>query len=131
MTVFIDTSAFFAGMDRDDANHAKAVNTWKSILDGGDMLVSTNYVVIESFALAQPLLGLAAARSFQEDTLPLITLEWISADIHESAVNALLAASRKNLSLVDCVSFEIIRKLGIKTVFAFDRHFKEQGFKLL
>jgi predicted nucleic acid-binding protein len=48
-----------------------------------------------------------------------------------SAISALLAAGRRKLSLVDCTSFEIMRSLGIKTVFAFDSHFVEQGFKII
>jgi len=38
---------------------------------------------------------------------------------------------RKKLSLVDCVSFNLMRRLGVKKVFAFDPHFKEQGFTLV
>lgn len=40
----------------------------------------------------------------------------------------MLAANRRNLSLVDCVSFEVMRDLGVKDVFAFDPHFREHGF---
>ncbi|MEI6809693.1 MAG: hypothetical protein WCN95_13310, partial [bacterium] len=29
---------------------------------------------------------------------------------------------------VDCVSFEVMRRLGLRNVFAFDNHFAEQGF---
>jgi predicted nucleic acid-binding protein len=86
---------------------------------------------VESFALIQRRLGIAAVRVFQEDILPLINIEWINAGTHKSAVSALLAASRRKLSLVDCVSFEIMCTLGIKTVFAFDPHFAEQGFKCI
>jgi predicted nucleic acid-binding protein len=43
----------------------------------------------------------------------------------------MLTASKRNLSLVDCVSFEIMRALGIKTVFAFDPHFAEQGYRCI
>jgi predicted nucleic acid-binding protein len=63
--------------------------------------------------------------------LPLINIEWINAETHKTGVSALLAASRRKLSLVDCASFEIMRTLGIKTVFAFDPHFAEQGFKCI
>jgi uncharacterized protein len=42
-----------------------------------------------------------------------------------------LAAARRNLSLVDCVSFELMRRLGIRRVFCFDPHFAEQGFELV
>jgi predicted nucleic acid-binding protein len=34
-------------------------------------------------------------------------------------------------ALLDCVSFEVMRNSGAKTVFAFDLHFKEQGFSLV
>ena len=43
-------------------------------------------------------------------------------------VVALLAASRRGLSLVDCVSFEVMRESGLKSAFTFDGHFREYGF---
>ena len=132
MKVFVDTSAFFALLDSDDSNHRKAKEEWSDLLNDLDnTLVTTNYVVVESFALAQNRLGLEAARGLQEDLLSLVNIEWTDAETHRAGVSAFLAASRRRLSLVDCVSFEVMRTLGIKTSFAFDPHFKEQGFKLL
>lgn len=128
MRVFIDTSAFFAVLDKDDENHAKAKHTWQSILEHDNTLVTSNYVLIECFALIQNRLGLEAVRAFQEDILPLLNTEFIDSLTHKAGVSALLAASRRKLSLVDCVSFEVMRTLGIKNVFVFDPHFKEQGF---
>jgi len=69
-----------------------------------------------------------ALQGFQNDILPLISVEWIGENVQARAVSALLAASKKSLSLVDCVSFEVIRQLGISRVFCFDPHFSEQGF---
>jgi uncharacterized protein len=85
-------------------------------------------VELGSFALIQNRLGLGAVRDFQQDILPLIRIEYVEPELHRSGVSSLLAASRRNLSLVDCVSFEIMCVLGIKTVFSFDPHFREQGF---
>lgn len=129
MKVFLDTSALFAVLDRDDANHPKAKRLWADILDSEDnTLITTNYIVVESFALVQNRLGLEAARGLHEDMLPLINIEWVDADTHRAGVSAFLSASRRRLSLVDCVSFEVMRNTGIRTVFAFDPHFKEHGF---
>jgi predicted nucleic acid-binding protein len=128
MNIFIDTSAFYALLDRDDSNHQKAKKRWVDLLTSEIVLISNNYVLIESFALIQHRLGMEAIRGFQADILPLINIEFINSGMHRSAVSALLASSRRKLSLVDCVSFETMRNLGIKTVFAFDPHFKEQGF---
>ena len=129
MMLFIDTSAFYAVFDRDDDNHQKARRIWNEVFSDENVIVTSNYVLVESFTLIQHRLGLEAVRGFQEDVLPLISIEWVDEATHRSGVSALLAASRRKLSLVDCVSFELMRTLGIKTAFAFDPHFAEQGFK--
>jgi uncharacterized protein len=131
MRIFIDTSAFYALLDRDDANNQKATKVWTYLLGAEHMLVTSNYILVEAFALMQNRLGMAAVRGFQEDILPLITLEFVSPEMHRSGIAALLSASRRSLSLVDCVSFELMRSLGIRSVFAFDNHFKEQGFVIM
>ena len=131
MITFIDTSALFALLDRDDANHEKARDTWAGLLADEKSLLTTSYVLVESFALIQHRLGMAAVRSFQEDILPVLRLEWVTESMHRAGVSALLAASSRNLSLVDCVSFESMRRAGIKSVFAFDSHFARQGFNCI
>ncbi len=40
----------------------------------------------------------------------------------------MLSQSRRRLSLVDCSSFEVMHRRGIDRCFAFDRHFRQQGF---
>ena len=128
MRIFVDTSAFFALLDRDDANHKKAKEIWNKVLNPENVLITTNYILVESFALIQHRLGMDAVMGLQEDILPIINIEWITLGVHRSGVSALLAASRRKLSLVDCISFEIMRNSGIKTIFTFDSHFEEQGF---
>jgi predicted nucleic acid-binding protein len=130
MRIFIDTSAFFALLDNDDAQHSSAKRVWKELLLEDISLVTSNYVLVECFALMQNRLGLGAVRDFQENILPLIQIELVDLEMHRAGVSALLAASRRNLSLVDCVSFEVMRTLGIRTVFTFDPHFREQGFSI-
>jgi len=131
MLILIDTSAFLAVLDKDDTNHSTAKKLWHELLHSESVFISNNYILVESFALIQRRLGMEAVRVFQEDILPLINIEWIDKETHKSGMSALLASSKRKLSLVDCVSFETMRTLGIKTVFAFDPHFSEQGFKCL
>ena len=129
--VFFDTSAFLAILNKDDANHQRAKRLWGELIYSENILITNNYVTVESLALIQRRLGMESVRVFQEDVLPLMNIEWIDKAIHEAGISALLTASRKKLSLVDCVSFEIMRNLGIKKVFAFDPHFEEQGFEVI
>lgn len=128
--VFIDTSAFLALLDADDAHHAGARKAWEDILDSNDLLVTSNYVLVETFALAQSRLGLEAVRALQEDVVPLLRIVWVDGEIHGSAAGAVLTAGRKCLSLVDCVSFEVMRRSGLHCAFTFDRHFREQGLSV-
>jgi len=131
MRAFIDTSGFYALLDRDDESHRRARNAWTGLLKNGNTLITNNYVLVEAFALIQHRLGIDAVRGFQNDILPLVNIEFVDAELHRSGVSALLSASRRNLSLVDCISFEMMRTLEIRTAFALDPHFKEQGFDLL
>ena len=131
MRVFIDTSAFYALLDRDDDNHPEARRAWTDILKSAKLLATSNYVLVESVALLQHRLGMDAVRGFHENIVPLLHVEFVASGMHQTGISGLLSAARRNLSLVDCVSFEVMRNLGIKTVFAFDLHFKEQGFTIV
>jgi predicted nucleic acid-binding protein len=131
MRVFIDTSGFYALLDRDDENHRRARDMWTHLLKNEHVLLTSNYVLVETFALVQHRLSIEAVRGFQNDILPLINVEFVAAELHRSGISALLSASRRNLSLADCVSFEMMRTLEIRSAFAFDPHFREQGFHIL
>lgn len=93
-----------------------------------DRLVTHNYIVVETVALAQRRLGADGARALVEGLLPVIDLWWVDRPTNEAATSAFLAAVRRRTSLVDWVSFEIMRRAGIERALAFDRDFRTQGF---
>jgi predicted nucleic acid-binding protein len=126
---FVDTSAFYALLDGDDAEHSRALKVWEGEPPGEGGLVTTNYVVLESMALLQSRLGMPAVRVFQDAILPLVRMEWIDEVLHAQAVSAFLSTDRRGLSLVDLSSFETMRRLGIRSAFTFDRHFRQYGFE--
>ena len=128
MTVFLDTSGLYAVFDRDDANHARARTAWVEWLREGALLLTNNYVLLETAALLQHRIGMAAVRALHEEVTPLVQVDWVSEERHWAGMEAVLAAARKKLSLVDCVSFQTMRNRGVHTAFCFDAHFREQGF---
>ena len=128
MTVFVDTSAFYAVADCGEDNHASAQAIWGRLLDSGAVPLTNNYVLLETCAILQNRLGVAALRAFQQDVVPLLSVDWISAERHRGAVEAALAAQRWKLSVVDCASFQTMREHGVDVAFCFDEHFREQGF---
>jgi predicted nucleic acid-binding protein len=131
MNVFIDTAAFLAFLNADDRFHQPARQAWEDMLSSKSILFSSNYVLLETTTLLQHRFGLAAVRLFEMDILPVIEVAWVDEAIHQNAMNALLVANRRNLSLVDCTSFEIMRQINLETVFSFDHHFQEQGFRVI
>ena len=131
MRVFVDTSAFYALLDRDDDNHAIARSAWTGIVENGTVAVTSSYVLVETVALLQSRLGLEAVRAFEEAIVPVLHVEYVTGELHILGMAALLVAARRRLSLVDCVSFEIMRRNGITASFSLDSHFKEQGFRLI
>ncbi|MFA4965078.1 MAG: PIN domain-containing protein [Thermoleophilia bacterium] len=128
MSVFVDTSALFALLDADDAGHALVFPAWSGGLDNGEGFLATNYVVVETSALVQRRLGLDALRTLVDGLLPMIGTAWVTEADHAIGQSTLLAAGRRNLSLVDCVSFVVMRRLGIREYLGLDPHFAEQGF---
>jgi predicted nucleic acid-binding protein len=131
VNLFVDTSALFAIMDADDGNHRAAFAAWQGLLAGRDTLHTSNYVIVETVALLQNRIGLDAVRLFTADLLPIVTVTWVDEGIHRSAHHALLVAGRRQVSLVDCVSFEVMRRLDVDRAFCFDPHFAKQGFAVL
>jgi predicted nucleic acid-binding protein len=131
VTTFIDTSAFFAVLDADDQMHSPARKEWERLLETDTSFRTTNYVLVETSALLQSRIGMDGLRVLAADVVPVLDIIWVDAGMHLSAQHSLLVASRRDLSLVDCVSFEAMRRLRIDNVFCFDAHFAQQGFQVL
>ena len=131
MNCFVDTSAFLAVLGKDDENHARAKSAWGELLEQRTPLVTSSYVMEETLAILQHRMGLDAVRVFHYDVYPVLTIEWVGGGLHEKGIGGVLVARRRDLSLVDCVSFEVMRQRGIRKAFAFDKHFEEQAFDVI
>lgn len=130
MTTFVDTSALYAAIDRDDDAHALVAPVLRELLDR-EWLVTSSYVVVETAALVQSRLDTAATRDLHERLVPALDVVWVDEEVHRSAVAALLAAARRDVSLVDHVSFEVMRRRSIRTALAVDPHFADAGFDVV
>jgi predicted nucleic acid-binding protein len=128
VSVFVDTSFFIALLDDDDGEHAAAVLLWRRAAEERLSVLPSNYVVVESCAVLQRRLGVSAERRLVRQLLEPVGVEWVTREDHERAVGALLVADRRQLSIVDCTSFAMTRRLKVREFLAFDQHFAEQGF---
>jgi predicted nucleic acid-binding protein len=128
VSVFVDTSALYALLDRDDAEHRRAADVFPRLLDE-ERLVTHNYVAVELMALVQRRLQPPAMSACVQQVLPALDMVWVTHDVHAAAEHALLGAGRPRPSLVDWVSFEVMRRRDIDMAFAFDADFAAQGFR--
>lgn len=131
MTHFVDTSALVALLSATDRYHSVAATAWTSWLAEDVRLVTSNYVVTETTALVQNRIGFDAVTALYGGILPVLQVEWIDATLHSAAAAIMMSVRQRRLSLVDCTSFELMRRLGLRTVFGFDQHFIAQGFACL
>lgn len=129
--VFVDTSALYALLVEADGNHRTARTVAPSLRDSGAGLVTSSFVVLETVSLLQARVGVAAVRIFYRDVLPVLDVVWIGEELLHRAMAALLASSRRGVSLTDWSSFVLMRERGIVHAFAFDEDFARQGFELV
>jgi predicted nucleic acid-binding protein len=129
MSVFVDTSALVALLDSEDAGHETARAAWFAGLDDGEGFFTNNYIVVESCAVAQRRHGMEGVRVLVDELLPMVHVESVAEEDHAAGMAAMLTAGRRQLGLVDCVSFAMMRRMGARECLALDAHFAEQGFR--
>jgi len=129
--IFVDTSAFYALIDRSDRYHHRASALWQVLLDDNAAFITSNYVVWETMGLLQNRICFDAASIWYRDILGITDVFWVDADVHQKAYELWLNLGRKNLSLVDCVSFVTMHRHEIEKVFCFKHFFGTQGFEVL
>jgi predicted nucleic acid-binding protein len=129
---FVDTSALYALLDADDANHVAAAAWFGGLGDiPSEILVTHSYVVVETAALVHHRLGAAGVRDLFDALLPAMSTTFVEGDLHRRAVAAYLAGLNRRVSFVDRVSFELVRDAGLDRAFAFDRDFSREGIPVV
>jgi predicted nucleic acid-binding protein len=124
VSVVVDTSAFFALLDRRDAHHASAVACWMDPDD--EDLVTHAYVVVETAALVRACLGAAAVVALVDDILPAIRVEMVDRPLHDASL-ADLRRIGGGTSLVDRVTLAFAARHGIARAFAYDADLVSEG----
>ena len=127
---FIDTSAFYAIIDRSDSAHKEAAKAWSFLVQDDNHLITSNYIILETIALLQNRISWKAALLFQNDILGVVDIHWVTQTIHELSVELWKNQGRRHLSLVDCASFILMGRNQCSDAFALDSHFAEQGYTL-
>ena len=129
--VFIDTSAFKALIDPKDDFHKTVDNIWLKLQEEDATLVTTNYILDESFTLVRARCGVKIVDSFRQILArsPNMRVARVTAS-DESKAWDWFTKDWSKLSFTDCVSFAVMKRLTLRRVGSFDRHFKQAGFQI-
>lgn len=128
-SVFVDSSAFYAFLDRADRWHTEAQATFKRLASERRPLYTSNLVIAETHVLSMRALGRAAALRWL-DTLSMNLLFETEAD-HERAHALLSRRADRDFSYADATSFVLMERLDISLAFTFDAHFRQYGVQVV
>jgi predicted nucleic acid-binding protein len=125
VSLFVDTSAWYAAADRSDTSHARA----KSVLAAGESLVTTDHVLIETWLLLRHRLSRSAAERFWDGLRNGVAeVEPVTAADLAVAWAAGEAFPDQDFSIVDRTSFAAMQRLGLRRVASFDDDFAVYRF---
>ena len=120
MSIFVDTSMWYAAADSSDASNRRA----KTILKADESLVTTDHILVETWTLLHHRLGRDAAERFWDGLRSGIAdVEAVGMADLEAAWQMGLAWKDQDFSLVDRTSFAVMRRLGIERAASLDEHF--------
>jgi predicted nucleic acid-binding protein len=131
LKLLADTSALIALVVESESNHRQALGFLKQ--NPHARFVVTELILAELVTRVRAIRGTAKAVEVGEDLLRSARHEFIFADVEliRGAIARLAKFSDKKLSLTDCVSFELMEKLGLTAAFTFDRDFRDCGFEMM
>ncbi|HEY6331338.1 MAG TPA: PIN domain-containing protein [Blastocatellia bacterium] len=120
MSLFVDTSIWYAAADSSDHSNSRA----KAILKSGEALVTSDHVLVETWTLLHHRLHRDAAERFWDGLRSGVTIiETIGPADMETAWDIGLFWRDQDFSIVDRTSFAVMRRLGMDRVASLDEHF--------
>ncbi len=131
-TIFVDTAFFKALFDPKDDFHKESERIWTNIASEKVKFVTTNFVLDESFTLIKLRCGKKMVNDFRHDLAKTIKIKLVrSLPQDEAAAWEWFLLDWSDLSFTDCVSFAVMKRLGLEQVATFDKHFERAGFRMV
>lgn len=131
--VFVDASAYVALARSDDENHQAAVAIITALAQQRARFYTTYFAIAEAHALLLRYLGVRPAQRYLQelDASQMTTIVQADRPDIEAAKALLYRYDDKDFSLANAIAFTIMTRLGLKTAFAFDKHFGQYGWQVL
>ena len=131
-TVFVDTSAWFAGIAKNNQYNEPAMKCRNQLLKANIRFITSNLIIHETTMLLERKVSKKEAIRFLKVILRDSRVEIIHADeeVELEAYELYQKFKDQDYSIADCGSFVLMRKYRISRCFTFDRHFSVMGFNV-
>ncbi len=128
--LFLDTSYLIAVESTDDQYRKAASAHWRSLLKSPRRLVTSSYVLVEVVTLLNNRRSHSKAVELGNNLLSsrLFNVVHVNEELFYEAWRYFQKYKDKRYSLTDCVSFVLMKKLGLTEALTFDKHFEQAGF---
>ena len=128
--IFVDTGAFLALYIKRDQYHRQASKVFPSV---PRPFSTSNHVVDELGTLLGRIAGYRYAADRIEDLYASPSIDVLPSTRHDEieAIRWMRKYADKEVSFTDCISFAVMRRVGIRAAFTFDRHFRDAGFQIV
>ncbi len=129
---FVDTSGWYEFLVHGHPKSGLAINQIDEWQAGKRRIITTNYVLAELVPL---LLSRRIVRPERDRIIdfirsaPWLEIVHVSRELDFAAWDLLKGRPDKTWSLVDCTSFVLMRRLGIRDALTTDHHFAQAGFR--
>jgi predicted nucleic acid-binding protein len=129
-SLFLDTSYLIAVENAHDQHHQAASAHWASLLKSQRRLVTSSYVLVEVVTLLNNRRSHSKAVELGNNLLSsrIFNVVHVNEELFYEAWRYFQKYKDKRYSLADCVSFVLMKKLGITEALTFDKHFVQAGF---
>lgn len=129
--VFVDTSAFVSLLIEREEHNALARTMARKMGAAGSGMLTTNLVAAETHAFVLSRDGRVTARAALGWVDSEATIVRVTEEDEQTGRAILDRYAGKDFSLTDAISFAVMDRLGLRTAFAFDRHFAQYGLDVL
>jgi len=131
--IFVDTGAWVACFSRRDQYHTQAAGTWEKLRASNERVITSDSVFVETISFLGRNVGPAAAVEAGRflHGWNKLTIVRATTEDEVAALDLLHKFADQSVGIVDCLSFALIRRHRIPSVFTFDRHFELAGFPVV
>ena len=128
--IFVDTNAWVALVDDKDKFHPHASSWFHN--NSEQSFITSNLVILETLGWLRYNRGKKLAVESGKRLLlsPDIKVERVSQTDETGAWKLFQKLGGRGVSMVDCTSFVVMKRLKVKEVFTFDQDFQKLGFKI-